>query len=294
MIVCIGGANVDRKYACVAEAQQGTSNPAHARRSFGGVARNVAETLARLNVAASLFTVLGTDESGAALLLHARESGIDTGLTIQTAAYVTGEYAAVLDPRGELVLGAADMSAVESLSVEDFESAWGAIQNAQWVFIDCNVSAPVLEHCIARVRGARARLAIDAVSTAKVRRLPPDLSGVDLLFLNEAEAAAYLGSDLDAADAAQALRQRGCRAAILTRGARGLVVAEDRIAELSAPSAECNDVTGAGDALIACTLYRLLQGDDLTRSARTGMLGAAKTLETAESVRADILQWIAS
>jgi pseudouridine kinase len=294
VIVCIGGANVDRKYACVAEAQRGTSNPAYARRSFGGVARNVAETLARLNVAASLFTVLGADESGAALLSHARDSGIDTRLTIQSGAHVTGEYAAVLDPRGELVIGAADMSAIESLSVEDFDAAWSAIQNAEWIFIDCNVSASVLQHCIARAGDAGTRLAIDAVSTAKVRKLPGDLTGVDLLFLNEAEAAAYLASDLDAVDAVQALRGRGCGGVILTRGARGLVVADERIAELPASSADCNDVTGAGDALIACTLYRLLQGDDLTAAARTGMLGAAKTLETAETVRADISQWIVS
>lgn len=294
MIVCIGGANVDRKYACVAEAQPGTSNPAQARRSFGGVARNVAETLARLNVAASLFTVVGTDESGAALLSHAREAGVDTGLTIRKGACVTGEYVAVLGPDGELAIGASDMSAIESLSIEDFEDAWSAIQATRWIFADCNLSAPLLEHCIARARRAGIRLAIDAVSTAKIRRLPADLTGVDLLFLNEAEAAAYLCSDLEPGDAARAIRERGCASVILTCGSRGAVIAAQTLTDLPAPSAQCTDVTGAGDALIACTLYRLLQGDDLTAAARTGMRGAAKTLETAESVRADISQWIAS
>ena len=53
-LTCVGGAVVDRKYHLLRPAVAGTSNPARAVTGFGGVARNVAETLARLGVAVSL------------------------------------------------------------------------------------------------------------------------------------------------------------------------------------------------------------------------------------------------
>ena len=60
-VVCIGGANVDRKFHLKDAAQQGTSNPARMSVSVGGVARNVAENLGRLDYTVRLLTVAGND-----------------------------------------------------------------------------------------------------------------------------------------------------------------------------------------------------------------------------------------
>ena len=48
-VVCIGGANVDRKFHLKDVAQLGTSNPVEMSVSVGGVARNIADNLGRLN-----------------------------------------------------------------------------------------------------------------------------------------------------------------------------------------------------------------------------------------------------
>ncbi|MBP0649740.1 winged helix-turn-helix transcriptional regulator, partial [Mycobacterium tuberculosis] len=55
-IVVIGGAALDRKYVGVAALVPETSNPVTGHRSFGGVARNVTENLARLGAALFLTT----------------------------------------------------------------------------------------------------------------------------------------------------------------------------------------------------------------------------------------------
>ena len=47
-IICIGGANVDRKLYAKHEIANGTSNPVKSSRTVGGVARNIAENLGRL------------------------------------------------------------------------------------------------------------------------------------------------------------------------------------------------------------------------------------------------------
>ncbi|TIW31830.1 MAG: winged helix-turn-helix transcriptional regulator, partial [Mesorhizobium sp.] len=44
-MICIGGAVLDRKYHAKKDLIFGTSNPVDGYRSFGGVARNVAENL---------------------------------------------------------------------------------------------------------------------------------------------------------------------------------------------------------------------------------------------------------
>src|SRR6478736_5628356 len=66
-IVCLGAANLDRKLRSNATLKMGTSNPARQDESFGGVARNIAENLARLSTPVSLITVIGDDTSGKAL-----------------------------------------------------------------------------------------------------------------------------------------------------------------------------------------------------------------------------------
>jgi pseudouridine kinase len=289
--VCIGGACIDRKYSCIEPALPGTSNPARAVRSFGGVARNVAENLARFGVPVSLLTVAGNDENGRALVQHARDCGIDTSLVDFDADAPTSEYAALVNPNGDLLFGVADMRAIESLSASHVDRHWASIERASWLFLDCNVSADVLASCIERCRTARVRLAIDAVSEVKVRRLPARLDGVSLLFLNEGEAVSYVGA---APANASRVRQRGAAAVVMTRGAAGIVLAADTEIEIAAASARCIDPTGAGDALIAAALHRMLQGDDLSQAVRAGVIAAARTVESPESVRPDLLKWLVS
>ena len=45
-VLCVGGANVDRKIQTTGQLQYGTSNPAESSQSCGGVARNIEKTLA--------------------------------------------------------------------------------------------------------------------------------------------------------------------------------------------------------------------------------------------------------
>lgn len=287
--VCIGGACVDRKYAPADHPRLRTSNPASARRSFGGVARNVAENLSRLSVPVSLLSVLGNDENGDALLRHAQQSGIATALLERTSGCPTSEYAAVLDERGDLYIGVSDMSAAALITPALLERHRHSLAQAQWLFADCNLSPEALHYCMSCCSQAGPKLAVDVVSEAKVRRLPRDLHGISLLIMNDGEARSYLESDAPADQCAQLLHERGAAAAVVTRGAQGLVLADPQgIAELPAQHATCIDATGAGDALAAGMLYALIRGRDVREAVKTGMRCAALTVASAASVRPDL------
>jgi pseudouridine kinase len=287
-VVCIGGACIDRKYHALFDVRRGTSNPARAERAFGGVARNVAENLARLGADTALLCAVGDDDYAADLLAHARTAGIDVSLAVRKPGASTPEYVAVVDAGGELVLGMSDMRAIDALQIVDLERARAAIAACAWVFLDCNVPEDVIAWCVSQARSSKFALAIDAVSEAKVRRLPRELHGVDLLVLNEQEAAAYLQADLTADESVRALRERGAAAAILTRGTQGALVCAQTCTAVPAVTAACVDVTGAGDALIAAVIYRLLQGDGVADAARAGSLCAALTVESRATVRPDL------
>jgi pseudouridine kinase len=290
-ITCMGGATIDRKYYARNEVVLGTSNPAEGSRSFGGVARNVAENLARLGVATSLITILGDDESGRAIQRHMRDLAVDMSQVVVTGEKPTAEYAALLGPGSDLVLGIADMDILDLLTVSHVERIWSHLASTSWLFADCNLPGDVIATLIARKHSARFRLAVDAVSALKVTRLPQDLTGIDLLFLNRDEAEALLDPHSFTApeEAALALQARGASEVILTLGSQGFVVATpDNVTRMRSVPANPIDVTGAGDGMIAGTLSRVLVGEPLSDAAQVGALLATITTESRATVHPDL------
>ncbi|MDD2867818.1 carbohydrate kinase [Neomegalonema sp.] len=293
-VLCVGGAVMDRRYRLLAPARMETSNPAEGSRSHGGVARNVAENLALLGRRPGFLSVVGDDEPGRLLLEHLRGRGVDVSRVLTLPGARTAEYVALLDPSGELVLAAADMAIFDRLTPEDLLRAWPHVAGASWVFADANLTPEALACLCARRGGGNYRLAVDAVSVPKTRRLPADLSGIDLLFLNADEAAALLDapratSGAEALAAARALCDRGAGSVRLSRGAAGAALAGEGFeALLPAVAAEVVDVTGAGDAAMAGTLHALLAGEDPVAAARLGGLMAALTIEAPGAVRDDL------
>lgn len=288
-IVCIGGATVDRKYRSLAPVLPGTSNPVTSERSFGGVARNVAENIARLGVRTSLLSILGDDDNGHAILAALKSLDIDTRHVAISGEHATAEYVAVLQPDGELAVGLADMAILDALGPPLLHAAWPAL-SASWIFADCNLPAETLRELVGLARRGSAMLALDAVSSPKAVRLPRDLNGIGVLFLNLDEARAFMGAPNASPDeAAAALLDSGAARVVLTLGEAGLIAADGSGAtRVSAVKARMVDATGAGDSLVAATLVALLRGHSLPEATRMGTIAAALTIESSASVRPDL------
>ena len=286
-MLCAGGAVVDLKIRFTAPSVVGTSNPGTASTSLGGVARNVAENLSVLGISVGLLSAIGDDAPGSVLLAELRSRGIGTDHVAVLRGQATAQYVALLEPDGELTMGAAAMAVLDLITVQHLIAAW---PSEGWVFCDGNLSSAVLSEALSRGRSYGTSVAFDAVSTHKVVRLPRDLTGLALLSCNRDEARAWLahhGRTVPGDDPAlaSALLAAGAGAVLLTRGAHGLVVAgPDLLTELPAVPASPVDVTGAGDALIGGTLAALIQGADLVSAAKAGAERAARTVESELSV----------
>lgn len=263
----------------------GTSNPALASTAAGGVARNVAENLALLGVPVRLVSRVGDDDDGRFLLTALRARHVDVSAVAVEAGAGTAQYVAVLDPVGELVIDAAAMDVLNGLTTDAVEAAWPASRD--WLFIDCHVPPEVLAGALARARADGTRLVVDTASVSKAVRLASlkgGLRGIRVLFCNFDEAQALLKAlSLPAGGGPFALAQDlvavGARTVVLALGVHGVVIAGVwGVRPVPAVSTRVVDVTGAGEALVAGTLSRLVLGETLDAAVRCGIAAAAITV----------------
>lgn len=290
-LVCVGGINIDRKLRSLKPLQPGTSNPASLHESAGGVARNVAETLARLGLPVALHSAVGADAQGQVLLQQLEALGVQTGDCLRLADVATGSYTAVLDEGGELLLALAHMDACAALDASYLRRTAPRRAQAALLMLDLNLPPDSIAQLIAEGRPEAAPRVAVAVSAPKMQSLPESLAGLSLLILNRDELAAASGMTLRSATslnkAWRALQARGLARLLMTDGAAGVWLGEAGAAlELQpAPEASVVDVTGAGDALAAGLCAALSRpGIDLSRACRFGQQLAALTLQSADSV----------
>ncbi len=140
---------------------------------FGGVARNVAELLARLGAPVALHAAVGDDDAGRAIRAHLAGAGVDVSGVAAAADGPTAEYVAVLaHDSGDLVFGAAAMDAAERGMEARIADALAAVPPDALIFADANLTPPSHRRIVGHARLSGAFLALDAVSVAKSARLP--------------------------------------------------------------------------------------------------------------------------
>jgi pseudouridine kinase len=285
-VVCVGGANIDVKGRIAGKTAMGSSNPGAAAVAPGGVARNIAENLARLGLDAALLSVVGRDAFGEQVLGATAAAGVDTR-GVMRGAGATGSYQAALDATGELIVGIAAMGILERLTPRRLAARRELLANADLIVADSNLAIETLDWLIGFAEGRRLQLAIETVSVPKggrLKRLLARRRPLYALFCNRAEAVALTGSGALPA-AARRLHALAVRNVGIGLGRRGMFVSDGAAARIvSALPAQVVEVTGAGDAAVAGTLYGLLRGQALAAAARYGQAAAALTLACEQSV----------
>ena len=168
MIATIGAANVDRRGILLGPTVLGTSNPGDVYLDFGGVARNVAENLARLGCAVTMVSRVGDDEDGRRIIAQLESAGIESTLVSRSPTRRTASYTAIMESNGELVIGLDDMDICEEIEASILQAALPRLQVERHWFIDTNVPGAAIG-CLLSVAG-RPQCLRDAVS---VFRAPP-------------------------------------------------------------------------------------------------------------------------
>lgn len=259
--------------------------------SQGGVARNVAENMARLGLETILITAVGDDPLGHQILTQAAEAGVTTDHAIVSSEHQTGAYLAIIDERGSLHLAMADMGVVASISSDYLKDRLDLFKESAAVVIDANLAPKTLSTAVSLAHRARIPIAADPTSVSLALSLKKHLPRLWLVTPNEAEAAALTempvspGNRDQALNAARELVSQGVEIAIITMAELGVFYATaDSSGHVPAVQTEILDPTGAGDALTAAVFFALLNGIPLDEAIRLGVSAAALTLRTRGSV----------
>lgn len=293
-ILCIGGANVDRKIQAYEPIQLGTSNPSFVVESYGGVARNIAENLTRLGLPTSLVTMVGLDKEADRLLSYLAGLGTDVSQVIRSTAHRTGTYTAVLDVDGSMTVALADMGIYDDFTVEQLAPRLRVLQQAAMVIVDTNLPTEALAYVIAESTKKGALLIVAPVSSPKAKRLPRNLGGIHTLIANRDELAAISGIPIDKEEsiyaACAALKERGCRTVVATMGKDGVAWLDEAniFGTLPAESIEVVDVTGAGDAFVAGFCFAMASDAKTKQACQFATRLTGLTLVTKETVSTEI------
>jgi pseudouridine kinase len=294
-VIVIGGSSVDFIGRLDGEIHSGTSNPANIRTSHGGVARNVAENLARIGQQVTLITAVGDDHNGDQLLTRLDEAGVDISKVLSTPDYSTGMYIGVVNPDGVLRFALDDINATSAITPEYIRSQSDLFKEASLVFIDANLPKDTLKAIFTLARRSHLPVCADPTSTALANRLLPHLQRLHFITPNSAEAgilcerkfANHLSQE--ALEAAKYLVSQGVEIALITLAEFGVVYATSETSgHIPAIRTQIVDPTGAGDALTASVIYSLLNGIPLDDAVRLGVTAASLTLRHRGTVIQDL------
>jgi pseudouridine kinase len=293
-LLIIGAASLDTKGRASQPIQPGTSTPGAIRISAGGVARNIAENLARLGEPVILLAAVGDDSSGRRILSQAAETGIDVSHIVVDAGHRTAAYLTVLDETGNRVTSIDDMAITqEVLTPQLLYRHRNLFRGARMIALDANLSPAALSTVFGLAHKYGVKVCADPTSATLAPRLCPYLPGLFLITPNGAEAEALCGVHVQgrrsALTAAKKLIAMGVRIAVITLGATGLAYATSQESG-HVPAIECDivDMTGAGDALTAGAIFGLLNDLPIDQAVRLGLSAAALTLQSRETVHPDL------
>ena len=294
-VLVLGAAGVDVVGRLESDLKPATSNPAKIRRSYGGVARNVAESLARLGQPVRLITVVGEDASGDEILEHTAQAGVDVSAVLRSKEYPTGYYMGIVDENGMLQFAIDDMRLMDEMTSEYLKEQEELFKTSSMVFVDANLPKKTLRTAMSLARRAKIPVCADPTSTSLANRLRKYLPRLYLVTPNCKEASVLTGLSFEAAErdaaleAARELVNQGVRIALVALAEFGVVYAtSETTGYIPAIRTAISDPTGAGDAMSAAVLFALLNDIELDDAIRLGVSAASLTLRHPGTVYPDL------
>jgi sugar/nucleoside kinase (ribokinase family) len=268
-ILCIGSVLWDIIGRSPAHMGHGADVPGRITRLPGGVAMNIAATLARFGLRPTVLTALGRDTEGDELAAAAGRLGVDCAHAYRSDDLPTDRYMAVEGANG-LIAAIADAHSLEAAGdkvlrpLADGRLGSDAAPWAGPIALDGNLTQGLLADIAASPLFAAADLRIAPASPGKAERLLPLLPLPNAtLYVNLEEAGLLCQRRFSGAEeAAHGLLDRGARRVLVTDGGRATADGAAGAGVLAAAPRPVlvTRVTGAGDTFLAAHLIAEQQG----------------------------------
>ena len=282
-ILCIGSVLWDVIGRAPYHMRLGADVPGRITRLPGGVALNIAMTLARFGMRPALLSAVGRDAEGNELVAACAAFGMEVGLIYRSDDLPTDRYMAVEGANG-LIAAIADAHSLEQAGAKilapmmDGRLGSKAAPYAGLVAVDGNLTLGLLEEIAVSPCFAMADLRVAPASPGKAERLLPFLNHARaVLYVNREEAGLLCHKDFDgAAEAARGLLARGASRVLVTDGASPAAEGgPGGIFEAVPPEVMVTRVTGAGDTFMAAHIAAEARGAAQQEALQAALAAAA-------------------
>lgn len=290
-ILCIGAVLWDVIGRASRSMAAGDDVPGYISRGPGGVALNIAMTLARMGMRPAVLCAIGRDSAGDELMTACAALGLDMSYAHRSDD-PTDSYMAIEGANG-LIAAIADAHSLERAAgailapLQDGRLGSNAQPYSGVIALDGNLTTDLLAAIAQSPAFAAADLRLAPASPGKAERLAPLLPHPRAaLYVNLIEANILChASHFDAKTAAEALIARGAHRVIVTNGAQDCADAGAGLPALSArpPAITPRRITGAGDTFMAAHIAAERGGMNRT-DALNAALSVAATYVSGEDV----------
>lgn len=247
--------------------------------SAGGKGANQAVQAAKLGVATYLIGCVGKDANGDIMVDTANKYGVNTDYVKRVDAPTgMGVVNALQDGN---VFAVIVRGANFEITKEDIDNAEDLLKETELVVLQMEIPMEINMYAIDKAKEAGCKVLLNAAPAEEIPEAY--LEKVDILVVNEVEAAFYLKSEVDSVDKAKIgaleMSKRLGNSCIFTLGKEGSVVADGTEATFI-PSKKVNAVesTGAGDSFIGGVGYALLHGMELVEACEFATRCSAVTV----------------
>ena len=285
-ILVIGGSNADISGIPTEELVPEDSNPGSVTISAGGVGRNIAENIARLQIPVRLLSAVGDDYFGNFIKAVSKASGIDTGELITFKGASSSAYLCIMEQNRDMNIAVNDMKIMEKIEPAEIRAREELLSGAEMVVIDNNLRPETID--AVKSAGCR-RLLFDAVSGKKLERTKDKIYNIDTVKLNSIEAEILSGIEVhdtnSAYEAGGRILERGINNIFITLGPNGAVYLTENGRWYMPPyGLPVANTTGAGDAFLAGVAWGLYKGLDGSELLEYGSACAAAAAASERTV----------
>lgn len=283
-ILCIGSILWDIIGRSSSAMRLGSDVPGRITRLPGGVAMNIAMTLARFGLRPAILTAIGRDAEGDELIAVCRRMGLLTDHAYRSEDLPTDRYMAIEGANG-LIAAVADAHSLEAAGdkilrpLSDGSLGSAAAPWSGPIALDGNLTTQLLAEIAASPLFAAADLRVAPASPGKAERLAPLLTHPRAtLYVNLEEANLLARAQASSApEAAEALLARGAGRVLVTDGGRMAAEATSGAGVITGqpPQVLVTRVTGAGDTFMAAHIVAERAGQSREAALHAALQAAA-------------------
>ncbi|MFO7805422.1 MAG: PfkB family carbohydrate kinase [Paracoccaceae bacterium] len=288
-ILCIGSVLWDVIGRSAGHMTLGADRPGRITRIPGGVAMNIAMTLARFGLTPALLSAVGRDREGAEIVDEAQSMGLICDFIYRSDDLPTDIYMAIEGANG-LIAAIADAHSLEAAGdkilrpLSDGRLGDAAAPYPGVIALDGNLTSELLRQIAHSPLFARADLRVAPASPGKAERLLALMGHPSAtLYVNLEEAGLLCQTTFETSDVAAAgVLARGAHRVLVTDGSRS--ASEGQTGDVitrAPPKVLQTRVTGAGDTFMAAHIASELAGMD-RGAALERALNAAATYVSGE------------